>query len=117
MEEWGELANYLSSEIGQPVKLVPLSMDNLASAIENRNVDILLVNPVQAVIAKEKGTFIPIATLKGKYGSQFAGVIIAKKGNGITKAADLKGKRQCPGIPNLLQGHIFFRHIICINRG
>lgn len=93
MEEWGELANYLSSEIGQPVKLVPLSMDNLASAIENRNVDILLVNPVQAVIAKEKGTFIPIATLKGKYGSQFAGVIIAKKGNGITKAADLKGKK------------------------
>lgn len=93
MEEWGEIANYLSSEIGQPVKLVPLSMDNLEAAIENRNVDILLANPVQTVIAKEKGTFTPLVTLKGKYGSQFAGVIIAKKGNGIAKAADLKGKK------------------------
>ena len=110
----GELANYLSSEIGQPVKLVPLSMDNLASAIENRNVDILLVNPVQAVIAK-KGTFIDCYS-KGKYGSQFAGVIIAKKGNGITKAADLKGKGNVQGFKSAAGAYIF-RHIICINRG
>ena len=93
MEKWGELANYLSSEIGQPVKLMPLSMDNLEAAIENKSADILLANPVQTIIAKEKGNFAPVATLKGKYGSQFAGVIIAKKGNGITKAADLKGKK------------------------
>lgn len=109
MEKWGELVSYLSSEIGQPVKLVPLSMDNLETAIENRSTDILLVNPVQTIIAKEKSHFTPVATLKGKHGSQFAGVIIAKKGNGITKAADLKGKKAMSRDPNAAAGAYIFQ--------
>jgi twitching motility protein PilJ len=92
MKEWGELANYLSSEIGQPVKLVPIPVAKLLDAAENKEVDFILANPVQSVVVKEKHGFVPVATLNDKMGSQFAGVIIAKKGNGITKGSDLKGK-------------------------
>lgn len=92
IKEWGELANYLSSEIGQPVKLVPIPVAKIIDSAENKEVDFLLANPVQSVIVKEKYGFTPLTTLNDKMGSQFAGVIIAKKGSGISKGADLKGK-------------------------
>lgn len=92
IKEWGELANYLSSTLGQPVKLVPLPPAKLLDAVGNKEVDFLLANPVQSVVVKEKYGFAPLATLNDKMGSQFAGVIVAKKGSGISKGADLKGK-------------------------
>ncbi len=91
IKEWGEFANYLSSEIGQPVKLVPIPVAKLIDAAENKEVDFLLANPVQSVVVKEKHGFAPLATLNEKT-SQFAGVIVAKKGSGISKGTDLKGK-------------------------
>lgn len=92
VKEWSEFANYLSSELGQPVKLVPLPVGKVIEAVSNKEVDFLLANPVQSVVVKERHGFVPLATLNDKMGSQFAGVIIAKKGNGVVKGRDLKGK-------------------------
>lgn len=93
IEKWGELAKYLSSETGQTVKLVPLLVSNILDAAKNGEADILLANPLFTVIIKEKHNFNPIATLNETTGSQFAGVIIASRGSGITKGTDLKGKK------------------------
>lgn len=93
MKRWGELGNYLQSAVGDTVKLVPLKPNETVEAVSNGSVDYMLANPVLTVVMEKKLNTKAIATLKRKSGSQFAGVIIAKKGSGITKAEDLKGKK------------------------
>ncbi len=109
VKEWSELANYLSSELGQPVKLIPLTAASFLGSIERKEVDFLLANPVQSVHVNEKNGFTYLATLNKKTGSQFAGVIIAKKGNGITKASDLKGKNVMSRDPKTAAGAFLFQ--------
>jgi len=93
MKRWGELGKYLSTELGSTVTIVPLKPDETVQAVSQGDVNYMLSNPVLAVILKHKLGATPILTMNKKSGSQFAGVIIAKKGKGITKAADLKGKK------------------------
>lgn len=93
LKRWGELGKYLSAEIGSPVKIVPLKPDKTVSAVSNGDVDYMLSNPVLAVALKHKLGAETLTTMKKKSGVQFAGVIFAKKGNGVTKASDLKGKK------------------------
>jgi len=93
MKRWGELGKYLEKETGSPVKIIPLKVGEAVDAVKSNSVDYILSNPVQTVVIQKKSGAIPIATMKRKSGAQFAGVIIAKKGSGITKSADLKGKK------------------------
>ncbi|WP_172597659.1 phosphate/phosphite/phosphonate ABC transporter substrate-binding protein [Sulfuriflexus mobilis] len=93
MKQWGELGTYLQSSVGSEVKIVPLKANETVDAVLNGAVDYMLTNPVLTVIMEKKQAGTPIATLNRKSGSQFAGVIIAKKGSGITKGTDLKGKK------------------------
>lgn len=93
MKQWGEFGNYLSAELGQPVTVVPVAVANIIDAIQEGNLDFVLANPVQTIILQEKHGVSPLVTLNKKSGSQFAGVIIARKGSGITKVVDLKGKK------------------------
>lgn len=92
MAEWGELGNYLKQALGEDVQIVPLDPAKTVKTFKSGKVDYLLSNPVLALTMIKKGGATTLATLNRKAGSQFGGVIIAKKGSNITKAADLKGK-------------------------
>jgi len=92
-ENWTELATYLSSTVRQPVSLVPLQVADLVAMVQKEQIDFVLANPVQAVALQEQFGAQTVATLQTHQGSKFAGVIIAKKGSGITKGTDLRGKK------------------------
>jgi ABC-type phosphate/phosphonate transport system substrate-binding protein len=93
MKRWIEFGRYMSKQLGERVKITPLSPPNMVPVARAGSVDFTLANPTMAVILQEVYKAEPLATLTKKTGSQFAGVIVAKKGSGITKAADLKGKK------------------------
>ena len=93
MKRWSEFGKYLETQLGEKVTLKAYPPRKLVSAAEAREVDFMLSNPTQMVILKEVHGATPLATLNKKSGSQFAGVIVAKKGSGINKSEDLKGKK------------------------
>lgn len=93
MKRWSDFSKYMSDKVGEKVEIKPLSPKKLIPAVKAGKVDFVLSNPTQAVILQEVHGATPLATLNKKSGSQFAGVIIAKKGSGISKAEDLKGKK------------------------
>lgn len=90
--QWTDFASYLSDRLGQPVTLIPLGPANIVPAAEAGQVDLVLANAAHMIYLKERVHGIPLASLNGLEGSQFAGVILAKKGRGIRTIADLKGK-------------------------
>ena len=91
-QKWEALATYMSKSVGKSIELVPLPPAKVDDAVEKGEVDFVLVNPVTAVIVTEKFGAKLLATMSAKGSPKFAGVIISKKGSGINKAADLKGK-------------------------
>lgn len=91
--KWSELGKYLTAETGHKVKIVPLKPGATVRAMTDGKVDMMLSNPVLAVFLTKKHGATAIATMKRKSGAQFAGVIISKKGSGITTAAQTKGKK------------------------
>jgi len=93
MKRWGELSKYLEAELGVPVKIIPLQPGEFMTSISTGQISYALSNPVVAVSLQHKFGATPIATMNKKSGNQFAGVIISKKGSGITKGTDLKGKK------------------------
>lgn len=92
-EKWGEFATYLSQQIQTEVSLVAVSPKDVENAVTSGQVDFMLGNPVTAVILQEKYGVNPLVSMVTATGAKFAGVIVAKKGNGIEKGADLKGKK------------------------
>ena len=93
MERWLAYGHYMSEKLGEKVSITPLSPPNMIPVAREGSVDFTLANPTMAVILQEVYGAEPLATLKKKTGSRFAGVIVAKKGKGITKAEDLRGKK------------------------
>ncbi len=93
MKRWIEYGRYLSEKLGEEVRITPLSPPNMIPVARVGSVDFTLANPTMAVILQESYGAKPLATLKKNTGSFFAGVIIAKKGKGITKAEHLRGKK------------------------
>lgn len=93
IKRWIGLGNYLSNELGVRVKIRTLRLSNVIPAAKDKTVDFILANPVQTLIMREKYAIKPLATLHKKSGTQFAGVIVSKKGSGITKGEHLKGKK------------------------
>ena len=93
MKQWSEFGKYLSAKIGDSVEIKPYAPNKVIAAAKAGEVNFMLANPTQAVILQELNGATALATLNKKSGPQFAGVIVAKKGSGITKAEDLKGKK------------------------
>jgi ABC-type phosphate/phosphonate transport system substrate-binding protein len=93
LSTWGELGKYLSAEVGQPVHIVPLKVSDLVAEVVLKDIRFVLVQPVQMVYLQDIFHAIPLVSLNSPLGPRFAGVIIAKKGSGITHAESLKGKK------------------------
>lgn len=91
-KRWTELATYLSGQLGQTVTLIPLHPSKVVSSTTERGVDFILSHAAHTINLQERHGGTPIATINGKQGPWFAGVIIAKKGSGIRTAEDLRGK-------------------------
>jgi len=91
--KWTPFATYLGSKTNTTVRLIPLTPDKVSAAVAGNSIDFMLGNPVITTILVEKHGVKPVATIKKKSGSQFAGVIIANKTKGISNSADLKGKK------------------------
>ena len=90
---WTALATYLSNRLGQPVTLIPLRPPNVVPMAKAGQLDLVLSHGAHTVYLNESLAATPLATLNGTSGPQFAGVILAKKGSGIRRVEDLKGKR------------------------
>ena len=93
MQKWTEFGKYLSNETGQSVEIVPLVPPKVIPAAKARKVNFVLSHPPHTVVLKKRFGATPLATLNKKSGSQFAGVIVARQGSGISKAEDLRGKK------------------------
>jgi twitching motility protein PilJ len=93
LKQWSDFGKYIAASMGENVTIKPFPPRTLISAAAEKKVDFILSNPTQAMVLKEVYGATPLATLNKKSGSQFAGVIVAKKGSGISKAEDLKGKK------------------------
>ena len=89
---WQEFAQYLSSQMGQAVVIVPLPPARVASTADSGKIDFLLSHSPHTVYVEEKLGAKVLATLNTKAGPRFGGVIVTKKGSGITSADDLRGK-------------------------
>lgn len=92
-QKWEALAQHMGAAVGKSIELVPLPPAKIDDAVMNGEVDLALLNPVSAVVVIKKAGATPLATMSAKGTPNFAGVIISKKGSGIAKSADLKGKK------------------------
>ena len=91
--KWEALVKQLGSKIGKDILIIPYAPAKITDAVGNGEVDFALVNPVSAVIVAVKYNAQPLVTMKAQGTPYFAGVIIASRRSGITKIADLKGKK------------------------
>ena len=94
MNRWGEFAEYLGKVLGQPVKFVPIPVNDFFQTVRKEDFDFYLSTSGQAVFLEKKlGVTVISSVNDSETGFRYGGVIIAKKGNGITKSSDLKGKK------------------------
>ncbi len=89
---WADFGKYLSTQLKEPVHIVPLAPTKVIDAVKNGQVDALLSNPGHAIEVSEKHGAKLLATVNDKEGPQFAGLIVTRHGSGIKRLQDLKGK-------------------------
>ncbi len=88
------LTRYLSEKTGVEFEMVPVDTYDFEKHFKNDEFDLTHTNSVLYVILKENYDLKLLASEKrGRFGSRTAGAIIARKGSGITKLSDLRGKR------------------------
>jgi ABC-type phosphate/phosphonate transport system substrate-binding protein len=92
LKQWKEFGQYLQQQLQQPVNIVPLPPPDVLAAVRAREIDFLLTNPVHTVNAVESYGATLLATLSKASGTEFAGVIVSRKGSGIKTAKDLRNK-------------------------
>ena len=107
LTQWGAFAQHVESQIGQPVKLVPVALAKLEQTITAADVDYAVLNPVHAISVKERLGCELLASLVLPSGAQFGGVIIANPQAGISKVADLKGKKVMGLVTSAAGGYLF----------
>jgi ABC-type phosphate/phosphonate transport system substrate-binding protein len=92
LTRWSEFGKYLARELGQPVSVQPLNAQKVVPGARAGSVDFVLSHAAHAAVIQEKLGGTPLVTLNSESGTQFAGVIVARKDSGITRAEQLKGK-------------------------
>lgn len=116
-KRWQELAAYLSRQVGQTITLVPLHPSAVFSAAQEGKVDLVLSHAAHTLNLRERLKGTPIATINGKHGPWFAGVIIAKKGRNIHTAEDLRGKKVMSLKFRAAAGAYMFQTYHLLNKG
>jgi len=94
LKEWGGIAQYLTTELGQEVKIVPLGFTQVLDFCWNEPQSFLFANSWFYVRAKVLRGANAIVTVKYQGTNPlFGGVILAKAGSGMQSLADLRQKR------------------------
>ncbi|MBT0664942.1 PhnD/SsuA/transferrin family substrate-binding protein [Geobacter pelophilus] len=88
------LTRYLSDKVGVNFVAVPVDTHEFETRFKSGEFAITHTNSLLYVILKERyGVDLITTEKRGQFGARTAGSLIAKKGSGITKISDLKGKR------------------------
>lgn len=88
------LTRYLSDKVGVNFVAVPVDTHDFEPRFKTGEFALTHTNSLLYVVLRERYGIELIATEKrGQFGTRTAGSLIAKKGSGITKLSDLKGKR------------------------
>ena len=92
------LTRYLSDKVGVEFEMVPIDTNDFEKRYKNGDILFTHTNSILYVILHEnQGVQLLLSEKRGKLGSRTAGTIIARKGSGIEKLADIKGKRMAFG--------------------
>jgi phosphonate transport system substrate-binding protein len=87
------IADYLSTKLGKPIEFqIALSYDDAANKVGTGAYDFAFLGPTIYVDARDKFGVVPLAQIANNKKPFFHGVIVVKKGSGITSLKDLKGK-------------------------
>ena len=92
------LTRYLSDKVGVDFVMVPVDTNDFEKRFKNGEFTFTHTNSILYVILREnQGAELVASEKRGQFGSRSAGAIIARKGSGIEKLADIKGKRMAFG--------------------
>ncbi|MDA8430792.1 MAG: phosphate/phosphite/phosphonate ABC transporter substrate-binding protein [Geobacteraceae bacterium] len=92
------LTKYLSDKVGVDFVMVPVDTNDFEKRFKAGEFTFTHSNSLIYVILHEnEGVQLLASEKRGKFGSRSAGIIIARKGSGITKLADIRGKRMAFG--------------------
>ncbi len=92
------LTRYLSDKVGVDFVMVPVDTHDFEKRFKAGEFAFTHSNSILYVILHENEALQLLAAEKrGKFGSRTAGAIIARKGSGIEKLADIRGKRMAFG--------------------
>jgi phosphonate transport system substrate-binding protein len=88
------ITDYVSKRLGKPVELqIGKSYEDAVKKIGAGEFDFAYLGPTIYIEAKDKHGVIPLAQIVNNGKPTFYGVIVAKKGGGVSSLKDLKGKR------------------------
>jgi len=94
LKKFHSLVSYLKQETGFNIEfIVPKDAAEFERAIKNKEIEFVFLDPhiyVKSADLYDKNTLI--SALSGKGSTSHSGVVIARKGGGINKLEDLKGK-------------------------
>jgi len=94
MQRFLPMTRYLSDKVGVDFVAVPVHTTDFENRFKNGEFTFTHTNSLIYIVLREKHGLQLIATEKrGNFGSRSAGAIIARKGSGITKLSDIRGKR------------------------
>jgi ABC-type phosphate/phosphonate transport system substrate-binding protein len=92
------LTRYLSDKVGVDFEMVPVDTNDFEKRFKTGEFAFTHSNSVIYVILREnEGVQLVAAERRGNFGPRTAGAIIARKGSGIEKLADIRGKRMAFG--------------------
>jgi phosphonate transport system substrate-binding protein len=92
------LTRYLSDKVGVDFEMVPVDTNDFEKRFKAGEFAFTHSNSVIYVILREnEGVQLVAAEKRGNFGPRTAGAIIARKGSGIEKLADIRGKRMAFG--------------------
>jgi len=88
------LTQYLSDKVGVEFVMVPVEPEDFEKRLKTREFTFTHTNSLLYVILRENlGVELVASEKRGNFGARTAGAIIARKGSGIEKMSDIKGKR------------------------
>jgi phosphonate transport system substrate-binding protein len=94
LERFAPLSRYLSEKVGVTFEAVPVDTEDFEERFRAGEFALTHTNSLLYLVLREDAGLRLLATdRRGHYGSRTAGTLIARKGSGIEKIADIRGKR------------------------
>lgn len=117
MNRFRPLTKYLSEKLNVDFQAIPVDTQDFPERFAAGEFEFTHTNSLVYVILREEQQIELLATEKrGNYGSSTAGAIISKKGSGIEKLEDIKGKRMIFG-PQLAPSGFLAQYDLMLRNG